>query len=354
MRAEVSCGSDGDPRAAAPSSIELVHPPPRGLRSGGHIYNERLLEAARRRGIGMTAREISASEVQACLSEKTPRFRIWDSLFLEALASSELTNTGRWGLMLHYLPSQDPTVEDAERLRFARIEARVIEAASLAIVTGAAHKPLIEERLPWTPVFVCPPGVSEAFLAPPRERRDALHGALQLLTVANFLPAKGLLELLRALSRVGHIDWRWHVIGDLTRDAVYTARFDTAARQLGLDRRIVRHGTLDQPAIAALMDDVDLFLSASRFEAYGMALAEAAARGLPAVTTDVGAAATLYSHGSTGLIAAVDDSEAFARHLERLITSAKLRQRFRQNLRSCIPRTWQDTLDDFMTAVAAL
>jgi glycosyltransferase involved in cell wall biosynthesis len=353
MRTEVSGTPDDRLRAAAPRAIELVHPPPHGCRSGGHVYNQQLLEAARRRGVALSAREVPASEVKVRFSEGSPHLRVWDSLFLEALASSDLANAGQWGLLLHYLPSQDPTLPDIERLRLARVEARVIGAASLMIATGRALKTRIEPMHPRAPVFICEPGVSEAFLGPRREHARRGRDGLRLLTVANALPAKGLLEVLCALARVVHIDWHWHVIGDFTRDAVYTAGFDAAARQLGLDARIVRHGTLDQHVIARLMDDMDLFVCASRFEAYGMALAEAAARGLPAVTTDVGAASSLYRHGSTALIAAVDDSEAFVLHLERLMNATRLREHFRDNLRFCTPRTWQDTLRDFVTAVAA-
>jgi glycosyltransferase involved in cell wall biosynthesis len=354
MRTEMNCGTDDRPPAAAPRPVELLHPPHHGLRSGGHVYNEQLLEAASRRGIALSALEMAASEVTSRLCENTPRLRIWDSLFLEALASSDLGRAGEWGLLLHFLPSQDPTLGHAEGLRLAGIETRVIEAASLVIATGRALKTRIERMHPRTPVFLCEPGVYDAFLRPPRKQKRRRRDGLQLLTVANALPPKGLLELLCALARVVHIEWRWHVIGDFTRDAVYTARFDTVARQLGIDQHIIRHGTLDQQAIIALMDDMDLFVFRSRFEAYGMALAEAAARGLPAVTTDVGAASSLYRHGSTGLIAAVDDSDAFARHLERLMTDTTLRSRFRDNLRFCTPRTWQDTLQDFMAAVATL
>jgi glycosyltransferase involved in cell wall biosynthesis len=203
-------------------------------------------------------------------------------------------------------------------------------------------------------MFLCEPGVSPPFLGPPCGAAKRTSHVLQLLTVANFLPAKGLVELLIALSRVSHIDWRWHVVGDFIRDAVYTARFDDVARQFGLATRIVRHGTLDQQAIAHLMDDMDLFVFASRFEAYGMALAEAAAKCLPAVTTYVGAAASLYTHGRTGFVCAVDDSEAFSLHLERLMSDSTLRSRLRENLRLSRPRTWQDTLDEFMAAVSAV
>ena len=102
------------------------------------------------------------------------------------------------------------------------------------------------------------------------------------------------------------------------------------------------------------MSDMDMFVFGSRFEAYGMALAEAAAMCLPAVTTNVGAAAQVYEHGKGGLVAAPDDSDAFAAHLERLMSDATLRERFREHLRHFRPRTWHNTLDDFMSAVASL
>jgi glycosyltransferase involved in cell wall biosynthesis len=353
-RTAVSRASDGAARKSVPLPVELVHPPHHGVRSGGHVYNEQLLEAARRRGIDWSSRQVEVSEIEATFGERTVKLRIWDSLFLESLAAWDLTHKKPWGLLLHYLPSHDPTLDDAERGRLARVEERVIPAAPLVIVTGSEPKRSVEGIHPGARVFLCEPGVSLPFLEPARETTKRAPGVLDLLTVANFVAAKGLLELLLALSRVSHVEWRWHVIGDFTRDAVYTSRFDDAARRLGLTARIVRHGTLDPQAIARLMDDMDVFVFASRFEAYGMALAEAAARCLPAVTTDVGAATSLYSHGTTGLIAAVNDGEAFAKHLERLMCDSALRQRFRENLRGSRPRTWQDTLDAFMTAVATL
>ena len=121
--------------------------------------------------------------------------------------------------------------------------------------------------------------------------------------MADLLPAKGLLELLAVLAGLRDIDWQWHVIGDGFIDPDYTRRFDDAATRFGLEPRIRRYGALDQAAIAQVMERMDLFVFSSRFEAYGMALAEAAAKGLPAVTTDVGAAARLYRHGATALLA---------------------------------------------------
>ncbi|MDB5921140.1 MAG: putative glycosyltransferase [Betaproteobacteria bacterium] len=333
--------------------IELLHPNHR-FPSGGNVYNRSLVEAAKLRGVPLSSRVVEPSEVAVRLHEESRHFRIWDSLFFDALAAHDFTGTKDWGLLLHYLPSENPTLGRAEHLRLARMEARVVDAAALVIVTGHSLQARLRERHPHRRVFVCEPGVAAPFLSS-REKQPRLpHAIVHLLTVANLLPGKALLELLVILAGLRDIDWRWHVIGDRAMDPEYTRGFDAAAKRLRLESRIRQYGALDQAAIAQVMDSMDLFVFPSRFEAYGMALAEAAAQGLPAVTTDVGAAARVYRHGTTALLAAPDDARRFTAHLERLMTDYALRKRFRDNLRLCKPRKWQDTLDDFITATAAL
>ncbi|MCK7574561.1 MAG: glycosyltransferase [Chromatiales bacterium] len=65
---------------------------------------------------------------------------------------------------------------------------------------------------------------------------------------------------------------------------------------------------------------MDVFVSASLFESYGMALAEAVAAGLPTVTTDVGEAARIVRHQKTGLVAPVGEPEQYLVLLRQLLT----------------------------------
>jgi glycosyltransferase involved in cell wall biosynthesis len=333
--------------------VQLLHPPHDGLRSGGHVYNTELIEAAALREVPLSSRLVRRQEVGARLRDTVVPFRLWDSLFLDNLAAGALSGTSAWGILLHYLPSENPTLPGAERARLAQIEARVIEHAERTIVTGQHLQSRIEQMQRRGPVFVCEPGISAAFLAPrdDLERRDS--GMVEIVTVANLLPGKGLLEVLAALATLDDVPWRWHVIGSRTCDAVYTRRFEQEAQRLGLDRRIAHHGGLDHASVVRAMDRADLFVSGSRYEAYGMALAEAAARGLPAVATDVGATRKLYRHGRTGFITSPEDSERFRAHLGELMTNGALRRRFRDNLRAHEPRTWFDALDDFTFAMSA-
>jgi glycosyltransferase involved in cell wall biosynthesis len=331
--------------------LQLLHPPSR-FPSGGNVYNRSLLEAARERAIPLSSLVVKTNEVGLIFQQHSRQFRIWDSLFLEALAGQDLGARRGWGLLLHYLPSQDPGLDSAARRRLARTETAVVQAAELVIVSGRALRAVLQQRHPRRKIYVCEPGVSTPFLDRTGSRLAPPRPTVEMLTVAHLLPAKGLLELLAPLAALRPIPWRWHLVGDADRDPQYTRRFRDTVARLGLEPRIRHHGVLDQSAIAALMDTVDMFVFPSRFEAYGMALAEAAARALPAVSTRVGAADGLYRHGMTGLLAPTGDARTFARHLQRLLSDGLLRQRFRDNLRRCTPRTWQDALDDFLAATS--
>ena len=334
--------------------LELLQPDPADLASGGNIYNRHIVEAAEERGLALSLRFVGASDVHACLREHSTALRIWDSLFIEALATHEVIETGNWGLLFHYLPSQNPVLQDGQRDRLTAFEARVANAASVVIVTGRALLERVQQYRGRRSVHVCEPGVSAAFAVDRRNCPDEFSERVNLLTVANMLPEKGLVDLLEILARLRGLPWCWHVVGNETADAAHARRFSDMATHFALDARIHRYGQLEQNAIASLMKKMDIFVFPSLFEAYGMALAEAAAAGLPAVTTDVGAAPRIYHHGSTGFIVPRGATDAFAASLRDLITQSDVRERFRRNLSACTPRSWQDTLDEFLDAIRGI
>jgi glycosyltransferase involved in cell wall biosynthesis len=85
----------------------------------------------------------------------------------------------------------------------------------------------------------------------------------------------------------------------------------------------------------------DVFVLASRFEGYGMALAEAIAHGLPVVSTMAGAIPDTVPTGA-GLLVPPDDVPAA---LRRLISNRAERQRLAMNARTAAAQlpTWQDS-----------
>lgn len=66
-------------------------------------------------------------------------------------------------------------------------------------------------------------------------------------------------------------------------------------------------GALDAPALAALLSRAAIFLHTAPHEAFGRAMAEAQAAGVPVVAVRTTGAAAVVRHGQTGLLAAPPD-----------------------------------------------
>jgi glycosyltransferase involved in cell wall biosynthesis len=97
---------------------------------------------------------------------------------------------------------------------------------------------------------------------------------------------------------------------------VTTLRAQIAAA--GLEQRIRITGELDAAGLAGQLAAADLFVLATRFEGYGMAVAQALAYGLPVVSTRTGAIAELVSP-QTGLLVEPDDGAALRDALQRVL-----------------------------------
>lgn len=333
------------------SPIELLHPP-LDRPSGGNIYDRCLLDAARHAGFPLSSVVVEFDEVERRFGERSESFRIWDGLLLEALARERALEPGRWGVLLHWLSSQDPALEAATRTRLESIEQGIVDAAALVLVSSRSLERALRQRRRHGRIVACEPGIRSAFRAPIRRATGRSSDVVELLTVANTVPAKGLVETLPLLASLQAHRWRWHVVGDRAVDPACTRRFDDEVRRLGLAQRIVRHGSLDAHGVVERMDLADVFVFPSRFESYGMALAEAAARALPVVAYRVGAAGRLLHDGTNAMLVPVGHVGAFIEALQRMIADAPLRERFRDNLTSrAPPRGWEATLVEFAAAV---
>ena len=81
-------------------------------------------------------------------------------------------------------------------------------------------------------------------------------------------------------------------------------------RDNGLEDRVSLVGDLDAAAVAVHYDRADLFVLPTLYEGYGMAVAEALARGLPVVSTATGAIPDLVG-SDAGIVVPPGDLPAF-------------------------------------------
>ena len=242
--------------------------------------------------------------------------------------------------------------EKAERIAKALARTRTIVAcshytASLATpyLRGAATR-IVVVNPPQAPLPAAEPGALAAMRAVIAGRRPVVT------TLARLEPRKGLDSVIAALPRLKtrHPELVYLVAGaggDLER-------LRALAAERGVSDSVVFLGPVTDPQVkAALLTSSDVYAMPSRrvgnsVEGFGIAYAEAAWYGLPALAGGDGGAADVVKDGQTGFVRDGSDPQAISQALCELLDDAQLRTRMgaaaatfvRENLswRSALPR----------------
>ncbi len=119
-------------------------------------------------------------------------------------------------------------------------------------------------------------------------------------------------------GRLFDLDWHLTIVGDARRAPEHAAALRALADALGIAGRVTFAGEADDAALDALWARTDLFALATHWEGYGMAVAEALARGVPVAVTGGGAAGALVTP-EAGIVAPPGDLEQFSKALRRPI-----------------------------------
>jgi glycosyltransferase involved in cell wall biosynthesis len=213
---------------------------------------------------------------------------------------------------------------------------------------------LLEAGFPSSRIQVVPPGRD---VAPPPEgpRPDLRKGRrVAFLTVANWLPRKGILELLEAFARLPADAGTLHLAGDESADSRYAARVRARLAESDLTGRVVLHGSVTVEVVAALYRASDVFVLPATREPYGTVWGEAMAFGLPVVGWRAGNLPYLAEDRREGLLVDSGDTDALSQALMRLALDGDMRARLgaAAKRRALSRPTWEASAALFFAAIS--
>jgi glycosyltransferase involved in cell wall biosynthesis len=212
---------------------------------------------------------------------------------------------------------------------------------------------LVEAGFAQSRIEVVPPGRD---VAPPPEGpvQDLRHGRrAAFLTVANWLPRKGILELLDAFARIPADAATLHLAGDESADARYAARVRSRLTGDDLRGRVVVHGPLPRENVAGLYQAADVFVLPAAREPYGTVWGEAMAFGLPVVGWRAGNLPYLAQDEREGLLLEPGDVDALSQALVQLALDRDVRARLgaAAKRRALARPTWEASAARFFATI---
>lgn len=353
--------------------LHFIVPGSLDQRTGGYIYDAKMVEGLRRRGWAVVVHSLAAevpigdARARASLAETLVRLPDGARVVIDGLAmggSPDVVRAHKTRLkvlaLVHLLLADETGLEPSERDRVLMLEREALAASTGVVVTSSFTAERVQD-IGVDPALIrtVPPGTDPA----PPATGPGPAAPPQLLCVASVTPRKGQDVLVRALTRLTDTPWGCVCAGSLTQSPAFAQLVQTRVRDAGFSSRIVFRGECDRDTVEALYVTSSVFVLPSYYEGYGMALTEAMARGLPVITTNGGAIPHTVP-SDAGILVPPGDDAALASALGLLLVDtpnephsartrrAQLGAAAREHA-SGLP-SWDQAVDGFSEAASAL
>ena len=213
----------------------------------------------------------------------------------------------------------------------------LVIAVSQAVADGLSEQDIFKRDK----IVVIPNGVDVDRFAETREddaaeRRD-VGAKFGVGIIGELAPIKGQESFLRAAAIVSSLrdDVDFIIAGeDKSRTGENRRLLESTIDELNLRQCVRITGWADD--MVELLRSLDVFVSASRSESFGIAMVEAMASGVPVVATMTAGAQEIIADDKTGVLVPVGDAEAMAEAICKLLDDPGRRARLADHARRMI------------------
>ncbi len=346
--------------------VTLVYPGDLNTRTGGYLYDKKIVEGLRSAGEDTQAWQVSLVSLQgdypfpseSQLAEADAAFEdlsdgelvVVDGLAYSVMPDVIARHAHRLHLvaLVHHPLALETGLSNAEALRLEQLETQALRHARHIITTSVLTANSLEAYgVPAGKVTAVLPGTDSAPLA-----SQAHSDVFNLLCVATLTPRKAHSVLFDALATLTELPWHLHCAGSPHRHEETSSALLHQREQLGLRERISFVGELTDVELEAYYHQAHVFVLSSYHEGYGMVLSEAIARGLPIICSNAGAMPFTVPEGA-GLLVPPGDSSKLAAALKRFMSDAQTRTQLKKaamTAREHLP-DWQSAATEFATVL---
>jgi len=307
--------------------------------TGGYVFNNRVseylltqgveLDVLSRRTVPAAIRDSvlkTSSYVLRRIVREKPDILIISKSYLYVLPLRIYLAFSRIPLLylVHHLEWHDRAGEHGSLFRRLTVKwllhrAQRIWTNSRSTSDDVAALGIAEDRLK-----TIPPGFDKG--EKPVPIRDSGHLPVRLLSVGAITPRKAQDVMVKACSQLGEREYFLDIVGDTEASSAFTVAVESLIRERSLESRIRLHGHVGTGELAEYYRKADILVHPSRWEGYGIAIAEAMWHGLPVVGSNAGALPELVRNNINGLLVPPGNPSILAEKLAMLIDSPDMRK----------------------------
>ena len=160
---------------------------------------------------------------------------------------------------------------------------------------------------------------------------------IKILTIGRLVHQKGYEMAIEAAYKLKQdkINFKWYAIGE----GKLKEKFENMISSLGLENNFIFLGTFQNPY--AFLKQTDIYVQPSRYEGYGLVIAEARILQKPIVATDFTVVHNQIIDGKNGLISQMN-SDSLYKCVKRMIEDENLQNHVCENLKKESPGTEEE------------
>ncbi|WP_417517176.1 glycosyltransferase family 4 protein [Minwuia sp.] len=200
---------------------------------------------------------------------------------------------------------------------FARQALKAIERADAIFCMTERDRRGLDDIVPQSRLHDLKPFVRQR----PRPSAKSSGKPIRLLTVAMMRPGDKMQSyglLADALNHIRDRDWHLTIVGDGSMARLVRQAFAS------FGSRVTFSGMVPPSRLDRIYATHDLFLWPAVNEAYGLALLEASARGMPVIAGNEGGVSEVVRHRMNGILVKPRDAHAFARQTAQVLDDRNL------------------------------